>query len=236
MFAFMAFSENQIGEFFCNGIPFTELNGNQIEYGTPVSYDSAFRRATNHADSALASVTGPDSARIRQLAAVIKGRALLNRNQPAAAAAAVAAVATSFQYLSTHSVNATDNVLWLQSVSLRRLVMGDNEGTNGLDFERQRSAHSTFAVGIPSTTLRRRLGRPPERAHRPVIIASGIEARLIGRRPRSGPLTSGFWPLTTRGPAGLDLRTPGTTAARETLPRTGLLAVQHGYRLGDSAG
>ena len=182
MFAFMAFSENQIGEFFCNGIPFTELDGNQIVFGQPVSYDSAFRRAINHADSALAWVAGADSARIRQFAAVIKGRALLNRNLPAAAATAVAGVAIGFQYLSTHSVNSTDNVLWLQSRNLRRLVMGDGEGTNGLDF---RSANDprlpTNSVGNSFDNSLQGIFAPTlwdERTD-PVVIASGIEARLI---------------------------------------------------------
>ncbi len=182
MFTFMAFSENQIGEFFCNGIPFTELNGNQIIFGNPVSYDSAFKRAVNHADSALSWLAGADSARIRQFASVIKGRALLNRNLPAAAATAVANVATSFQYLSTHSTNSTDNVLWLQSTSLRRLVMGDNEGTNGLNF---RSAADpripSVLVGNSFDNSLQGIFAPTlwdERTD-PVIIASGIEARLI---------------------------------------------------------
>ncbi|HEV8149468.1 MAG TPA: hypothetical protein VGP61_04725, partial [Gemmatimonadales bacterium] len=75
MFAFMAYAENQIGEMFCNGIPFSEIQGNTIVYGDPVPYDSAYRRAINHADSALANIVGADSARIRQFAQVIKARA-----------------------------------------------------------------------------------------------------------------------------------------------------------------
>lgn len=243
MFAFMAFSENQIGEFFCNGIPFTELNGNQIEYGNPVSYDSAFRRATNHADSALASVSGPDSARIRQFAAVIKGRALLNRNQPAAAAAAVAGVTTGFQYLSTHSVNATDNVLWLQSVSLRRLVMGDNEGINGLDF---RSANDpripTFAVGNSFDNTVQGVFAPTiwnERTD-PVIIASGIEARMIeaeaALRADDVPGFLAKLNVARATVAGLDpLADPGTTTARENLlfRERAFWLFSTGHRLGD---
>ena len=68
VFALMAFVENQFGEFFCNGIPFSDIVGGAIVYGSPVSYDSAFRRAVNHADSALTFVAGADSVRIKAFA------------------------------------------------------------------------------------------------------------------------------------------------------------------------
>ncbi len=225
MFAFMAFSENQVGEFFCNGIPFTELNGNVIVFGNPVSYDSAFKRAVNHADSALSWLAGADSARIRQFASVIKGRALLNRNLPAAAATAVANVATSFQYLSTHSTNSTDNVIWLQSTSLRRLVIGDVEGTNGLNF---RSAADpripTAPVGNSFDNSLQGIVAPTiwnERTD-PVIIASGIEARLIEAEAalRASDATTYLAKLNAARATRTDLpdlTDPGTPVAREDL-------------------
>src|SRR5262249_40150612 len=123
MFAFMAYAENQLGEMFCNGLTFSELVGTAITYGLPVPYDSAFKPAMNHADSGLANVAGADSARIRQFAAVIKARALLNHNDPAGAAAVAAGVTTAFRYTSTHSVNANDNAIWLQNISLRRYTL-----------------------------------------------------------------------------------------------------------------
>jgi hypothetical protein len=243
MFALTAFSENQIGEFFCNGIPFTELDGNQILFGGPVSYDSAFRRAVNHADSALGFVGGPDSARVRQLASVIKGRALLNRNLPAAAAAAVAGVATSFEYLSTHSVNATSNVMWLQAVSLRRLVVGDVEGTNGLNF---RSANDprlpTFAVGNSADNSIQGIAAPTlwdERTD-PVIVASGIEARLIEAEAalRTGDATTYLAKLNAARATRTDLAPltdPGSAVAREDLlfRERAFWMYSTGHRLGD---
>jgi hypothetical protein len=243
MFTFMAFAENQIGEFFCNGIPFTELDGNQIIFGNPVPYDSAFRRAVNHADSALLAVAGPDSARIRQFASVVKGRALLNRAQFAAAAAAVANVATNFTYLSTHSVNSTDNVLWLQSRSLRRLVMGDNEGTNGLDF---RSANDpripTNAVGNSFDNSLQGIFAPTlwdERTD-PVIIASGIEARLIEAEAflRANDVPNFIAKLNAARAtvAGLaPLADPGSTVDRENLlfRERAFWMFSTGHRLGD---
>ena len=243
MFAFIAFSENQIGENFCNGIPFTELNGNQILFGNPVSYDSAFKRAVNHADSALGFVAGADSARIRQFAAVIKGRALLNRNQAAAAATAVAGVATSFQYLSTHSTNSTDNVLWLQSTSLRRLVMGDGEGTNGLNYKSAADPRiPTVLVGNSFDNSLQGIFAPTiwdERTD-PVIIASGIEARLIEAEAalRVPDVTTFLAKLNVARAtkAGLaPLTDPGTTVARENLlfSERAFWMFSTGHRLGD---
>jgi len=243
MFALIAFSENQVSEFFCNGIPFSELDGNNIIFGDPVSYDSGYARAVNHADSALAFVAGPDSAKIRQLATVIKARALLNRGQYAAAAAAAATVATSFQYLNTHSVNSTDNVLWLQSFSLRRYVLADNEGTNGLNFRSAGdpriplgglvNSFDNTVLNVPSQAIW--INRADG-----VVIASGIEARLI---EAEGALRAGntgtFIQMLNAAratKAGLaPLADPGTAVARENLlfRERAFWLFGTGHRLGD---
>jgi hypothetical protein len=243
MFAFMAFSENQVGEFFCNGIPFTDLDGNQLVFGDPVPYDSAFRRAINHADSALASVAGADSVRIKAFAQVIKGRALLNRGLYAAAATAVAPVATSFQYLSTHSTNSTDNVIWLQSTSLRRLVMGDNEGGNGLNFKSAADPRlATALVGNSFDNSLQGVYAPVLWNERidPVVIASGIEARLIEAEAalQAGDFTTYLAKLnvaraTTAGLA--PLADPGTPTGRVDLlfRERAFWMFSTGHRLGD---
>lgn len=184
MFAMTSFAENQLGEVFCNGIPFSELDGTNIVFGTPVSYDSAFRRAVSHADSALTNNGGTDAARITNFAAVLKARALLNLNQPAAAATAVASVPIGFVYQLTHSQNTAVNANWQQNINLRRYVMGNGEGGNGIAY---RSANDPRIPPAPA-------GLPPlafdgvvptvaqglwnDRAS-PITIASGIEARLI---------------------------------------------------------
>ena len=226
MFALVAFAENQVSEFFCNGIPFSELDGNTIIFGDPVPYDSGFARAVNHADSALANVSGSaDSARIRQLAAVVKARALLNRNQPAAAAAVAATVATSFVYQTTHSVNSTDNVMWLQSLSLRRYVLANNEGTNGLNF--RAGTDPRIPLGPPANAFDNSVQNVPTQAiwlarTDPVTIASGIEARMIEAEAalRAGNTATFLQMLNTARAtkAGLaPLTDPGTTTAREDL-------------------
>ena len=62
MFAFIAFAENQMAEFFCNGIPLTELDGNQIIFGNPVPTIRCSSGRSIHADSALGCTGGPTSA------------------------------------------------------------------------------------------------------------------------------------------------------------------------------
>src|SRR5256886_4837142 len=109
MFAFIAFADNLEGEYYCNGIPLSSTVGATIIYGDPVPDDSLFALAVVNADSALANLAGADSARVRQLASIVKGRALVNRGQFAAAAAAVALVTTTFRYEVTYSASARQN-------------------------------------------------------------------------------------------------------------------------------
>jgi hypothetical protein len=246
MWALMAFSENQIGEFFCNGIPFSEVSGSQVIPGNPVSYDSAFRRAAYHADSAFASAgTSTDSAktRVRNLAAVIKGRALLNRDLPAAAAAAVATVPTTFQYRSEHSVNSTNNSIWLQAVNLIRYAMADNEGTNGLPFVSAADPRlPTFTVGHSFDNIIPVVASPLLWNSRDsaVVIASGVEARLIEAEAalRAGDATTWLAKLNaaraTRPGLG-DLTDPGTDPARVdlTFRERAFWMYSTGHRLGD---
>ncbi len=243
MFSLIAFAENQIGETWCNGIPFSEVSEGSIVFGDPVPYDSAFGRAVSHADSALANRAGADSARVRNLASVIKGRALLNRNQPAAAAAAVAAVPDNFVYQTTHSVNSADNVMWLQNISLKRYVVGDNEGGNGLDFwtaNDPRVPRGTKA-GLAFDGVSQYVGQGIWKARTdPVTIASGIEARLIEAEAllrNNDP--SGFIAKLNQARAtrtGLPpLPDPGTSTAREDLlfRERAFWLFGTGHRLGD---
>ena len=184
MFALTAFAENQMGESFCNGIPFSDLtaDGTDIIYGAPVSIDSAFRRAINDADSAVANNTGSatEVARMANLAALIKARALLNRGQFGPAAAAVAGVPTSFVYQATYSIPTGDNQNWSLNVSGKRYVIADQEGGNGLNFRTAADPRIPTSAGTVAfdgntpyffTTLWARSD--------PVTVASGLEARLI---------------------------------------------------------
>jgi hypothetical protein len=184
MFLLTAFAENQMGETYCNGIPFSDLtaDGTDIIYGNPVTIDSAFKRATNDADSALASNTGVASevTRMANFAALIKARALLNRGLFAQAAAAVTAVPTSYVYQATYSIATLDNQNWSLNVNGKRYVITDVEGGTGMPFRSANDPRLPTGSGTIAfdgntpyffTTLWARSD--------PVTVASGIEARLI---------------------------------------------------------
>jgi hypothetical protein len=181
MFAMLAFAENQIGETYCNGIPFSETDGPNIIFGKALPYDSAFARAVLHADSAMAFVTGTDGPRVTDFAKVIKGRALLNRGAFAGAAAAVTGVATSFKFEVSHSELTNNNQIWALNNSASRYVVADREGGNGLDFVSAKDPRLPTAKPKPkafdsSTDFIQQeiYGRNSS-----VTIASGIEAILI---------------------------------------------------------
>jgi hypothetical protein len=242
MFSLIAFAENQIGEAWCNGVSFSGVSGATPVFGEPVPYDSAFRRAVNHADSALANQAGPNSAQVQGLASVVKARALLNRDLPAEAAAQVAGVPTDFVFQLGHSVNAADNALWLQNRSLKRYTVSDNEGINGLPFKTAadprvptETSGFTFDNSGPWTGQQIWTARDD-----PVTIASGIEARLIEAEAalRAGDATGFIAKLNearATNAALTPLADPGAGTAREDLlfSERAFWLFGTGHRLGD---
>lgn len=242
MFALTAFAENFMGELYCNGIIFSELNGAEINYGSPVPYDSAFRRAVNHADSALTHLAGTGGTTVQELARIVKGRALLNRGQFAAAAAAVAAVPTAFRYTVGHSSNVGSNQIWALNNSARRYVVADREGGSGLNF---RSANDPR---LPTTTSPPKafdsstdfVGQLIWGQFDPVAVATGIEARLIEAEAalRADDIPTFLSKLNTARATrtGLPpLTDPGSAAARVDLlfRERAFWMFATGHRLGD---
>jgi hypothetical protein len=185
MFALTAYSEVLIGEHYCNGTPLSGLDGTTIIFGDPLTNDSVFALAIASADSALA-LAGPTPAgqRWSNFASIVKGRALLDRGQFAAAAAAVAGVPTMFQLHAYHSVNTNDNQIWALNNSARRYTLTNGrEGGVGIDFvtsndprlPRQVGGAVVFDNSVPMTLVRQALYGQ----HDSVPLATGIEARLI---------------------------------------------------------
>ncbi len=187
MFAIAGYVEVLIGENYCNGTPLSTLVGTEIVYGQPLTNDSVFALAIENADSALANIAGRDSNRIRNFAKVIKGRALLDRGQYAAAAAAVAGVPNSFTYQITHSVNANTNQTFALNNNAKRYTMVDREGGVGLDFISANDPRLPNKTGTdPSTDLIFDSAYPLFVTRQgiwgttsSVSIATGVEARLI---------------------------------------------------------
>jgi hypothetical protein len=204
MFAFLGYTEVLLGEHYCNGIPLSGVSGTEVVYGDPITNDSMFKLAIANADSAM-TIAGSDTATPRLKAArfamVIQGRALLDRADFTAAAAAVATVPDTFHFDVTHSLNVNDNQMWALNASARRYTMGDLEGVNGQPYVTandpripRKIGTSTkddpiFDTSFPLLVTRQGIwGRTSA-----VAIATGIEARLIRAEERLHAADATTW-------------------------------------------
>jgi hypothetical protein len=195
MFFVQAYIENLAAEHFCNGLVFSTVVDGAEVYGSQITITEAFTRALAHADSGLARVTGTtnDDNRVRNALKVVRGRILLNLNQPAEAATSVTGVATNFTYNMFHAQTATSNQIWVLNNLAWRYSVGNSEGTNGVNFATGGDPRVPVCVGGDATcrnngvtrTTRDDLTAPlhvqlvfPIRES-PVALTSGIEARLI---------------------------------------------------------
>jgi hypothetical protein len=191
MLSLAGFTYLYFGESFCSGVPFSHLEGDMIVYGTPQTTDEMFQTAVARFDSALAepgvvAELDPESGlepEVTYLAAVGKGRALLDRGLFGEAAAAVVDVPTEFQYVTEHD----DSPLRLQnaiySYSLGWLwSVSDEEGGVGLPYRTAEDPRVPFfdeeSAGLDNTTPQFTLLKY-DAAAAPVVVADGIEARLI---------------------------------------------------------
>lgn len=244
MFALTGYVENLAGEVYCNGIPFSDIDASgNVTYGDPLMVDSVFKLAVASADSALKYIDGSGGPSVRDLARIVKGRALLNLNRPADAAAAVTDVATEYEYLVNHSVNTTTNQIWALNPGARRYVVADREGGNGLPFITANDPRVVVTVGNPplsfdSQTPFTRLDNYGQ--FDPVVAASGIEARLIEAEAALRASNTALW-LEKLNAArvtmeGLEpLTDPGDETARVDLTfyERAFWMFGTGHRLGD---
>lgn len=105
-FALAGYTYVWFGESYCSGVPFST----DETFGVPESTTEIFDLAVARFDSALValgSASDSFSVRVRTVAQVGKGRALLNLGQFANAALAVAGVHDTLQYRTTHSVTSS---------------------------------------------------------------------------------------------------------------------------------
>jgi hypothetical protein len=170
------FSEVLLGEGFCSGVPRSELVGNVIQFGDPRTTEEVFQDAIAAFDQALAADANLNVARVG------KARALLNLGRFADAAAAAAAVPTSFEAFVLHSstTGSQNNGVWALATN-GRISVADKEGGNGVPFRSLNDPRVPFeraGVGFDDTTpLYLPLAQTEIDA--PVMLASGVEARLI---------------------------------------------------------
>jgi hypothetical protein len=179
LLALEAFAYILLAEHYCGGVPISSIEG--PTYGAPQSttqlLDAALERLT-----AAGAAAGGD-ARITNLIAVLRGRALLNKGDFAAASSAVAGVPTSYIYQLIHSTTTprqTNQIPVQFGADIYSVPSG--EGTNGLNF----ASANDPRVPVVNTGLSRNDGVTPMAVYArytsqadPVTHASGIEARLI---------------------------------------------------------
>ena len=156
----------------------------QLTYDQPLPRAALLDTATAYFDSASAHAT---SSKILNLAAVGRGRALLDAGDFAGAGAAVAPVPTGFEYANTHSVttsNETNGVYYFNWLS-KRWSVSDNEGGVGLDYRSandprvQWEANGNGFDGNSPLFVLDKYGNGGDGRAAPVPVADGVEARLI---------------------------------------------------------
>ncbi len=131
-FMYILFAEN-----YCNGVPVSTLNEDgTITYGDPQTGNQLLTDAIAKFDSAITVATAANNSKALNLARIGKGRALLDLNQKAAAAAAVASVPSNYNYSILHDENTSRqyNGVYSFTVSSKRFTVSNNEGGNGVPF------------------------------------------------------------------------------------------------------
>jgi hypothetical protein len=235
------------GENFCSGVPVSRVSGDSLIYGSPLTTTQILATAISKFDSALAQPgMGFDDGTIANLAAVGKGRALLDMDSFPQAAAAVAAVPTEFVYATEHAETPLrlQNAIWSYTNGSIWSV-ADSEGVVGLPYRTANDPRVPFTdfedVGLDLITPQFSLDKYPD-ASSPVPVADGIEARLIEAEAqlqagsRSGMTTTlndlrAFFPDFGLG----NLATPGadSTAASLLYSERAFWLFATGHRLSD---
>jgi hypothetical protein len=168
-----------LAELFCSGIPIGDIG----EEAEPLATTAVYQGGIEKLDAAIAAA-GSD-ARIKNLAAVLKGRALLDLGQFDAAATAVGSVPTDFKYTTFHSATTPYQQNGYRNYMFNSdgLLVSEKEGTNGLNF----ATANDPRVPVTGTGAPSRFDAVTPRYYfaaltgfdSPSTVASGAEARLI---------------------------------------------------------
>jgi hypothetical protein len=196
LLAIEAFTYILLAEHFCSGVPISSIEG--PTFGPPQTTTQLLDAALDRLTAASASTAG--DARVTNLIAVLRGRALLNKGDHAGAAAAVGSVPVDFIYQIFHSTTTprqTNQIPVQFGADIFSVTSG--EGTNGLDY----ATAADPRLPVLNTGLSRNDGVTPMTQYRkytsqadPVIQASGIEAKLIEAEAALRAGNAALW-LTT---------------------------------------
>jgi hypothetical protein len=193
--AIAAFTYIMLAEMYCNGVPVSDfdVNAGTFVLGTPKTGQELYTIALAKLDSALVGLdaAAAGNASIVNLIRVGRGRALLNLNRTADAAAAVAAVPTTYRYTLFHSENTgrQNNGVFLPTLNFPRHSVSALEGGTGLRYRldsldarvyapRGRGLALSPAVGADNLTPMFVQTKYASRSA-PLSFADGLEARLI---------------------------------------------------------
>jgi hypothetical protein len=198
MYFAMGYEELNLSEMFCNGVPFGEVEGGVIKYTKPLTNAEGFALAVAHFDSALALATGTNdlSVKVKNATLVAKARAQVDLGQFSAAAATAAAVPTSYQYTLTFAQTSQSNTIWTVTAtpSSARVVVGDSvtlaNGVevrirNAIPFGSAKDPRVPVTGSYKDGTRTGFDGQTPWVGQNiwgresPIVLASGIDARLI---------------------------------------------------------
>lgn len=224
LFGLAAYTELFFGESFCAGVPFSAIDAaSRPVYGTPLTNREMYERAVADFDSALAY--GADSTRIRDMAAVGKGRALLNLGRFNDAAAAVAAVPTTYVYQIVPAGNYTNGLYGTGSNA--DYTIPEQEGTTGINWRTAADPRTPLVNRSPALMGRDGVSEVWQFARyqsstAPIPLASGLEARLIEAEAALQAGQPSAWldalnALRTTVPGLAPLADPGAPAARVDL-------------------
>jgi starch-binding outer membrane protein, SusD/RagB family len=220
------FAEMQMAQDFCNGIPLSEIEGDVIIPGEPLTVAQVFERAIASYDSAIALLASntdtsqaAGSARsIRRAALVGKARAMVGLNQVAQAAALVDSIPLSFAYLHTFAVTSGDNILWSQPASARRYTVGDSLEGNSRNFL-VRNAIPFFTAADPRLPVT-------------YTIAPNSRDTVKSQDGQTNSRTTTLYGRTTSVPVvnGLDARLIAAEAELRDKDYPGMMAILNGLR------
>jgi len=243
MLAVRGFASLLMAEDFCPGFPLNDMVDGKVVFGPPLSTEEALTKALADFDSAMA--LAGDSARILNLVQVGRGRTLLGLGRFDEAAAAVADVPTGYVQKLEYRVDVgLDNLrLFFGADVPASRTVADREGGTGLDFVAAadpRLELTPLGTAADGVTALYGMAKYPD-ANAPVVLASGIEARLIEAEAalhRGDPnwLTILNTLRTTQvAPALADTTDPGTDQARVDLlfRERAFWLFGTGHRLGD---
>jgi starch-binding outer membrane protein, SusD/RagB family len=180
-FMYVLFAED-----YCNGVPTSVVNPDgTFSYGDPQTGAQLLDHAIAKFDSAItvATAAGAAGESALELARIGKGRALLDKNDPVAAAAAVAAVPSSYAYDIESSENTTrqQNGINNYTFQVQRFTVANREGGNGIPFVTLNDPRVPVVlngVGFDNGTPFYLTFKFQE-LKSPTPLALGVEARLI---------------------------------------------------------